>query len=152
MQVSTAAPTPHMQRSVRIHWELRSISGNVGFCPALTISLQSCCQHFSAFVADSITGDGRRREGGDFGGGRGLRRLLPFVGAKRETSPVRMSQFGSLRAEKGSAGMWPSILLIITQNSQRIPVHRHAPNQHTAQHSNQHHQPRYELSCGICWW
>lgn len=131
-----------MQRPIRTHWELRSISDKVGFCPALTISLQSCRQHFSAFVADSITCDGCRGEGGDFGGGRGLRRLLPFVGAKRETSPIRMSQFGSLRAEKGSAGMWPSILLIIIQNSQRIPVQRHAPNQHTVQRSSQHHQPR----------
>lgn len=67
--------------------------------PALTISLQSCRQHLSAFVADSIAGDGHWGEGGDFGGGRSLRRLLPFVRAERKTLPVRMSQFGSPRAE-----------------------------------------------------
>lgn len=96
--------------------ELWSSWGNAWLPPALTISLQSCCQHLPAFVAHSVAGDGGRREGGDFGGGRSLWRLLPFGGAKRKTSPVRMSQFGPLRAEKEAAGMWPSILLIIIQN------------------------------------
>lgn len=97
--------------------------------PALTISLESCCQHFSAFVADSIAGDGCWGEGGDFGGGRGLRRLLPFVGAERETSPVRMSRFGSLREEEGSGGVWQSILLIIIQNqSEETSTKTHALN------------------------